>query len=200
MLKTQICVTRPQCVRNANVGSKERFIFCLRIFASQAVFGGSHYACHPRHHCLSFSIVICTAGAWNCDLCLADLPCPATGNCPTTRTSHEWDWNSALAWPLTRTRMQVTWGTTLVSEFIQNIEQLRNSHGYNRLWNYDCHVRVRSQFYGTCVRRQFTYGVDYERSAGSECACNSVIFLTLSFRRVLYVMRFLLGISPASEC
>jgi len=25
-------------------------------------------------------------------------------------------------------------------------------------------------------------------------------FLTLSFRRVLYVMRFLLGISPASEC
>ena len=25
-------------------------------------------------------------------------------------------------------------------------------------------------------------------------------FLILSFRRVLYVMRFLLGISPASEC
>ena len=26
------------------------------------------------------------------------------------------------------------------------------------------------------------------------------VFLILSFRHVLYVMRFLLGISPASEC
>jgi len=26
------------------------------------------------------------------------------------------------------------------------------------------------------------------------------IFLILSFRRVLYVVRFLLGVSPASEC
>jgi hypothetical protein len=144
------------------VVNTERSIFFLRIFALQAVFDGALCACEPRHYRVSFWVAICTAGAWSRDLCLADLPCPATGSCPTTRTSHEWDWNCAPAWPLTRTRMQVTWGTTPVSECAPNIERLRNRHGFNKLWNSECHVRVRSQFYGTCVRWQLAYGVDYE--------------------------------------
>ena len=151
----------------------------LRIFALHAVCDAADCACDPRHHCISFPVVIWTAGTWSRYLCVADLPCPATGNCPTTRTSHEWDWNCAPAWPLTRTRMQVTWGTTLVSECVQNMEGLRNRHGYNKLWYSECHVtRVRSQFYGTCVRRQLAFGVACETSASSECACSSVVFLS----------------------
>jgi len=128
------------------------------------------------HHCKLVSCNLDTAGAWSRDLCLADLPCPAIGSCPTTRTSHEWDWNCAPAWPLTRIRMQVTWGTTLVSEYVQSIVRPRNRHGYNKLWNSECHLRVRSQFHGTSVRWQLAYGVGYEWSAGSECACSSVVF------------------------
>jgi len=166
-------------IKNVNVGSKERFIFLSTNFRLTSILGWSGLCLWTRHHCISFSVVIWTAGAWSLDLCLADLPCPATGNCPTTRTSLEWDWNCAPAWPLTRTRMQVTWGTTLVSECVQNIERPRNRHSYNKLWNCECHViRFRSQFYGTYVRRQLAYGVYYDRSAGSECACSSVVCLS----------------------
>jgi len=83
-----------------NVRSTDRFIFFLRTFALETVFDGAGCACVPRHHCVSFTVVIWTADSWSRDLCVADLPCPATGSCHTTRTSHEWDWNCAPAWAL----------------------------------------------------------------------------------------------------
>ena len=47
------------------------------------------------------------------------------------------------------------------------------------------------------------FGSAYRRASTLDVSVNSFIkigLLILSFRRVLYVVRFLLGISPASEC